>query len=82
MKSTPLNRGLKNYRKRLIGKLKKLKFLDDRPVLAEDHRLAEGIFKFIHSFFKRRNRHGKVIKGSATLRKIVKKQEKTTRFVN
>ena len=33
LKSTPFNRGFKNYRKRLIGNLKKLKFLDDRPVL-------------------------------------------------
>lgn len=43
LKSTPLNRGMKNYRKKLIAGLLRLKFLDDRPVQEEDHRLAEGI---------------------------------------
>jgi hypothetical protein len=42
LKSTPLSRGFKNYRKRLVAALRKLKFLDDRPVLEQDHRLSEG----------------------------------------
>ena len=32
LKATPLARGYKYYRKTLIAGLKKLKFLDDRPI--------------------------------------------------
>jgi hypothetical protein len=42
LKATPLARGFRNYRKKLIAAMKKLKFLDDRPVLDKDHRLSEG----------------------------------------
>jgi len=48
LKNTPLCNTFKNYRKRLIYKLKKLKFLDNRPVLQSDHKLAEGML-FINS---------------------------------
>lgn len=51
LKATPLARGLKNYRKRLIAGLKKLKFLDDRPVLEQDHRLSEGKSVFMQPGF-------------------------------
>lgn len=33
LKATPLARGFRNYRKKFIAAMKKLKFLDDRPVL-------------------------------------------------
>jgi hypothetical protein len=33
LKATPIARGFRNYRKKIISALKKLKFLDDRPVL-------------------------------------------------
>ena len=45
MKSTPLSRGFKNYRKKFIASLPQLKFLDDRPVQEVDHRLAEAWVK-------------------------------------
>lgn len=42
LKATPLAKGFKNYRKKFIASLKKLRFLDDRPVIEQDHRLSEG----------------------------------------
>lgn len=42
LKATPFARSFKNYRKRLVASLKHLKFLDDRPVLEQDHRLCEA----------------------------------------
>lgn len=42
LKSTPLARGYKFYRKKLTAALKKLKFLDDRPVQEIDHRICEA----------------------------------------
>ena len=45
LKATPFSRGFKNYRKRLIAALKKLKFLDDRPVQEIDHRIYEAWVK-------------------------------------
>jgi dynein assembly factor 1 len=45
MKNTPLAKAYKNYRKRLVASLKKLTYLDDRPVKHIDHRLAEAWVK-------------------------------------
>lgn len=42
MKNTLLSKYHKNYRKKLTCHLKKLTFLDDRPVKVIDHRLAEA----------------------------------------
>jgi hypothetical protein len=45
MKHTPISRTFKNYRKKLIAALTRLKYLDDRPVKESDHRLAEAWVK-------------------------------------
>lgn len=42
LKSTPISSSLKNYRKRLVSKLKNLIFLDNQAVFPSDHLLAEG----------------------------------------
>ena len=42
LQQTPLVRNLKHYRKRLVSQLPALKFLDDRPVSQQDHRLSLG----------------------------------------
>jgi|JI6StandDraft_1071083.scaffolds.fasta_scaffold02593_21 dynein assembly factor 1 len=40
LKNTPLARGFKNYRKRFVSSLEKLKFLDERPVNSSERRLS------------------------------------------
>lgn len=45
MKHTPISKTYKNYRKKLICSLKKLKYLDDRAIKDIDHRLAEAWVK-------------------------------------
>lgn len=42
LKSNPCVREFKNYRKRLIGYVSTLKFLDDRPVQAVERRVSEA----------------------------------------
>lgn len=42
LKSNPCVREFKNYRKRLIGYVSTLKFLDDRPVQENERRVSEA----------------------------------------
>lgn len=42
LRNTPLVRSVKNYRKLFVSSLKKLKFLDERPVMENERRLAEA----------------------------------------
>jgi len=43
--NNPIIKKIPNYRKTLIARLPKLKYLDDRPVFAEDRRYAEAFHK-------------------------------------
>lgn len=45
LKNNPCVREFKNYRKRLIGFVSTLMFLDDRPVTADERRVSEAWIK-------------------------------------
>ena len=45
LKNNPCVREFKNYRKRLISNLPKLKYLDDRPVFIDERRISEAWLK-------------------------------------
>ena len=42
LQNNPITKKIPNYRKTLIARLPKLKYLDDRPVFDEDRRYAEA----------------------------------------
>lgn len=42
LRNTPVARGFKNYRKRFVAGLPKLKFLDERPVTTNERRLSDA----------------------------------------
>ena len=42
MKETKFSRGINNYRKEVIFNMKKLSFLDDRPVTEQERLLVEA----------------------------------------
>lgn len=42
LRNSPIARGFKNYRKRFVSSMPKLKFLDDRPVTSNERRLCEA----------------------------------------
>ena len=45
LQGNPVTKKIKNYRKTLVAKLKKLVYLDDRPVFEDDRRYAEAYAK-------------------------------------
>ena len=45
LKNNPCVREFKNYRRRLIGYISSLKYLDDRPVFINERRVAEAWIK-------------------------------------
>ena len=42
LNGNPVTKNIPNYRKTVIAKLPRLKYLDDRPVFEEDRRFAEA----------------------------------------
>ena len=44
LQNNPICKKIPNYRKTLISRIKKLKYLDDRPVFEKDRRFAEAFY--------------------------------------